>query len=293
MSTAKHPLLLGAHISAAGGFYKAIERGASIGCTTLQIFTKSNRQWHAQPLDEDEILRFKKAQQKFSMPFVVAHASYLINIGSPNPDAAHKATAALIVELQRCEALNIPYLVLHPGSHVNTDETACLDRIAVNLSYAFEKVPGNTTILLETMAGQGSSTCSTFEQIAHIIKRVIPQSRVGVCMDTCHIFAAGYDFRTEDLYKKMWHNFDHIIGKKYLKVIHMNDSKKECGSRVDRHEDIGKGKIGLEAFSFFMNDESLSAVAKIVETPVKIIGEALKEHRYNMDTLENLVKRRE
>lgn len=286
----KNTPLLGAHISVAGGFYKAIERGASIGCTTIQIFTKSNRQWHAKTISDDEVKQFKHAQKHYSISPIIAHASYLINIGSPNPQAAHKAVEALIVELERCQALDIPYLVLHPGSHLNTDETACLDRIAEHLSYVFTHVPGKSMILLETMAGQGSGTCSTFEQIAYIMKKVKPKSRIGVCIDTCHIFAAGYDFRDATSYKKMWHTFDTIIGRKYLKVIHMNDSKRECGSRVDRHEYIGKGKIGLEGFSLLMNDTTLSDVAKIVETPVKHAAHALVEFKHNMDVLTDLIR---
>lgn len=229
----KKPLLLGAHISIAGGLEKAIERGESIGCTTIQIFTKSNRQWRARPISSDEAEQFKTAVKKSFIKPVVAHASYLINIGAPEKEIEKKSVEALLIEVQRCEQLDIPYLILHPGSYKQQNEQACLDRIARNLDRIFAKTTGKTKILLETMAGQGSSVGYTFEQIAYIRNATKHKRRIGVCFDTCHAFVAGYDFTTEKKYHKVWDEFDRIIGLKHLNVIHINESKKELGARVE------------------------------------------------------------
>lgn len=285
-----HENLLGAHISIAGGFDKVIERGASIGCNTIQVFTKSNRQWYTKEITTDEIKAFNNAQNNYGIHHVVAHASYLINIGSPKENIAKQSVHALIDELKRCILLGIPYLVIHPGSHTGSDEQSCLDRIAQNISYIFSEVPGDTMILLETMAGQGSTVCYTFEHLAHIINKTTPQARIGVCMDTCHVFAAGYDCTTLESYNSMWYSFDTIVGRNYLKALHLNDSKKTCGSRIDRHEKIGKGAIGLEGFRFFMNDQRLTAIPKIVETPITSPKSALMEFKENMEILRNLIK---
>ena len=271
----KKKLLLGAHISAAGGLYKSLERGASIGCTTMQIFTKSNRQWAAKELTVNEITKFKKAVKQHSIAPIVAHCSYLINIGSPNEQTAAKSILALKIELQRCQDLEIPYLVLHPGSHLKAGEDECLARIAKNLDCILNETPGNTMILLETMAGQGSAVCHIFEHIATIRKLSQNNKRIGVCFDTCHAFVAGYDLRTKNSYEKTWLTFDKIIGLQNLKVIHVNDSKKELGSRVDRHENIGDGKIGLEGFKLLFNDKRFFDIPKILETPKDDLNEDL------------------
>lgn len=263
----KSCLLLGAHMSISGGFEKAIERGTSIGCTTIQVFTKSNRQWHAKPITDQEAELFHAAVKESAIKPIVAHATYLINIGAPDKTIEKKSINAVMDELNRCEMLGIPYLVLHPGSHVGTDEKGCLERIAQNLDTILEADTGKTKILLETMAGQGSSVCYTFEQIAAIRKLSHHKQRVGVCFDTCHAFTAGYDFTTPHGYKAMWDEFDATIGLNHLEVMHINDSKKELGSRVDRHDDIGKGKIGLEAFRMLFNDPRFFDVPKLLETP--------------------------
>jgi len=223
-------------MSIAGEISRAIERGESIGCTAIQIFTKSNRQWYAKPIEEKDAQAFKQAWKNSSIKSIVAHASYLLNIGSPSPDAAKKSLEALKIEFQRCAQLAIPYLVIHPGSYTSSDETSCIERIGHNLDVLFEHVP-HGTILLETMAGQGSQVGYTFEQLAQIIKFSKHKKRIGICFDTCHAFAAGYDFRTENSYNLMWEHFDKTIGINKLKAIHLNDSHKDLGSRVDRHAD--------------------------------------------------------
>lgn len=278
------PLLIGAHLSVSKGLADVFNQADVIGCTTLQLFTKSNRQWHAKPLGEAEVAEFKAAHAAHhSMP-LVAHTSYLINIGSPDPVLEQKSRDALANELERCEQLGIHYLVLHPGAHRDTDLNACLERIAKNLVSVLEAVPGIAMILLETTAGQGSVVGSRFEELGTILKLAGHNPRLGVCLDTCHVFAAGYDFSTLAGYKEMWENFDKHIGKRNLKVIHMNDSTTPCGSHVDRHADIGNGKIGLEGFRFIMQDSSLANIPKILETP----KESLEDDARNLETLRNL-----
>src|SRR5579885_1170711 len=230
----KHSLLLGAHMSIAGGIDQSIMRGESIGCTAIQIFTKSNRQWRAKKITEQEVMAFKKAWKESSIHSVFAHATYLINIGSSDSVTENKSVNALIEEMERCELLGLPYLVLHPGSRGTMDEDKCLEQIASNLDHVLTKVPGHTMILLETMAGQGSSVCSTFEQLGKVRKATEHKHRIGICLDTCHVFAAGYDFRSPKTYDNLWNDFDRHIGLSHLKAMHINDSKSELGSRVDR-----------------------------------------------------------
>lgn len=273
----KQTLLLGAHISIAGGYDKAIERAASIGCTTLQIFTKSNRQWAAKPITLAEAELFKKAVKESQIHHIVVHASYLINLASAHKEVQLKSTAALVQELERCHQLGIPYLVLHPGSNGEAEKSEALAFIAENITTALENIDSanKTMILLETMAGQGSTLCSTFEEIATIRSLVNKKNSIGICVDTCHIFAAGYDLRTEKAYTQTWDLFDSLIGLEHIKVIHCNDSKKECGSRVDRHEMIGKGKLHDKSFELLFNDPRFFNVPKILETPKTDISEDL------------------
>lgn len=282
----KKSVLLGAHMSIAGGFARAIERGESIGCTCIQIFTKSNQQWHAKALDEQEVAAFKQKQHASAIKTVIVHASYLINIGSDKEEIYKKSVAALAIELQRCHALNIPYLVLHPGSRGESTLEECLQQISAALDSVLEENPGKTMILLENTAGQGSSVGNTFEQLATIRKHATHKTRIGFCFDTCHAFAAGYDFTDTKKYHALWRKFDEVIGLTHLKAMHLNDSKKECDSHVDRHEFIGKGKLGLETFSLIMNDPHLEDVPKILETPAN----ELADYRLDMDILEKLLK---
>lgn len=287
-TTKKNRLLLGAHMSIAGRLENAIQQGESIGCTTIQLFTKSNRQWHSKPISQEEAYAFRAAVKKSNIDPIVAHASYLINIGSPTKEIEQKSINAVIDELQRCDQLGIPYLVLHPGSHTDTDEQECLKRIARNLDVILEKAQSKTKILLETMAGQGSTVCYAFEQIGAIRHLSHHKARIGVCFDTCHAFAAGYDFTTPAGYNAIWDEFDKSIGLNHLYVIHVNDSLKDLDSRVDRHADIGKGKIGADAFRLLFNDPRFFDIPKILETP----KEDLADDQRNMQTIMNLLNKR-
>lgn len=290
MSTKKRRLLLGAHMSIAGGLQNAIISGSSIGCTTIQLFTKSNRQWNAQPLTSEQIESFKATYKEYDVDPIVAHATYLINIASPDSKISHASRAALAFELERCQSINIPYLVLHPGSYTSGNREEGLERIVRHLDEIFEKAPGSTMILLETMAGQGSVLCSTFEDIAYIISHSKHKKRLGVCADTCHLFVAGYDLRTPTTYNQTWDHFDKTIGLDNLKVIHINDSKKGLHSRVDRHEHIGKGELGLEPFRLLFNDERFFDIPKILETP-KATEEPFTEDKMNMATIYSLLSK--
>ncbi|MBN2092002.1 deoxyribonuclease IV [candidate division KSB1 bacterium] len=261
-------MLLGAHVSIAGGLYNAPARGVELGCTAIQIFTKNQVQWQAPPLAEDDIQKYKTAYQASGIKAVCAHDSYLINIGSSEPALLHRSRKAFIDEIQRAHRLEIPYLVFHPGAYKGGDEKDCLQIIAESINFCFDQI-GKTSVqvLLETTAGQGTSVGYRFEQLREIIDRVQCPENIGVCLDTCHIFAAGYDLRDESAYQKTMLEFDEIIGLDHLKVIHLNDAKKKPGSRVDRHENIGLGTIGEVAFQLIMNDDRLANIPKILETP--------------------------
>ena len=285
MATKKKQLLLGGHISIAGGFDKAIERGDSIGCTAIQIFTRSNRQWKANAITKEQIAAFKKAQKNSTIQVVVDHLPYLVNIGSPDPKTRHASIAVVKQELKRCYDLGIPYMVMHPGSHLGEGEEKCLERIVKGLNSALEAESGSTMILLENMAGQGTNIGYSFEHLGDILKSVIQKKRVGICFDTCHAFASGYDFRTKKGYDAMWKEFDKQIGLKKLKVIHCNDSKRELGSHVDRHEDIGKGKIGEQTFQLLFNDERFFDIPKLLETPKA----TLETYAKNMKIIKGLL----
>jgi len=267
MTKNKSRLLLGGHMSIAGGFYYAIESGESIKCTAIQIFTRSNRQWKAKKITQESATLFRQAREESGVHFVVSHLPYLVNIGSPHEQTYKKSVSLLKEELQRCGKLGINCMVLHPGSHLKDGEQKCLDRIIRGLNAVFANDTGTTMILLENMAGQGTNIAYKFEHIGYILKNVKHKNRIGVCFDTCHAFAAGYDFAKKDGYHDMWKEFGKHMSLKKIKVFHINDSKKECGSRVDRHEDIGQGKIGLEAFRLLFNDERFFDVPKILETP--------------------------
>lgn len=287
MTHKKHSLLLGAHMSIAGGFDQAIINGQSIHCTAIQIFTKSNRQWAAKPIDPSHAEQFLRAQQNSPIKTVVAHASYLINLGSSNPETIDKSRHALAIELQRCDTLGIPYLVLHPGSGLGGDPKQALKQIARLIDEVIEETKTNCMILLENMAGQGSAVCSRFDQLAELRSLSTHKRLLGFCFDTCHAFAAGYDLRNEKTYHELWHEFDTTIGLEHLKVIHLNDSKKELGACKDRHEDIGQGLIGLEGFKLLMNDKQLFDIPKILETP----RDTLEDYARNMSVLNSLLSK--
>lgn len=280
-------ILLGAHTSIAGGVDKAVERAAKIGCTTFQLFTKNSNQWKASPLNEQVVQNYKRLLKLTKLKPVIAHDSYLINLCAKDKTILKKSREAFIDELQRCEILGIDYLNFHPGSHMGMGEEDGIKLIAESINLAHEKTRGfKVKSMIETTAGQGTSIGYRFEQIKKIIDLVEDKSRLAVCVDTCHIFAAGYDIRTEKNYLKTFEAFDEIIGLKYLKAFHMNDSKKGLGERVDRHEHIGKGKIGLSGFRFIMNDERFVNIPKILETPK---GEDMKEDIINMRKLKRLI----
>lgn len=280
-------ILLGAHTSIAGGVDKAVERAAKIGCTTFQLFTKNSNQWKASPLNEQVVQNYKRLLKLTKLKPVIAHDSYLINLCAKDKTILKKSREAFIDELQRCEILGIDYLNFHPGSHMGMGEEDGIKLIAESINLAHEKTRGfKVKSMIETTAGQGTSIGYRFEQIKKIIDLVEDKSRLAVCVDTCHIFAAGYDIRTEKNYLKTFEAFDEIIGLKYLKAFHMNDSKKGLGERVDRHEHIGKGKIGLNGFRFIMNDERFVNIPKILETPK---GEDMKEDIINMRKLKRLI----
>lgn len=281
--------LLGAHTSTAGGVSKSVERAEKLGFTAMQIFTKNNNRWFANPLDEEEIKRFKDKLKKSDIKFVVSHDSYLINLCASNNEILEKSRNALADELERCELLEIPYLNFHPGSHTGRGEEDGLKVIAESLNIVHEKTKDfKVGSMLELTAGQGTALGYRFEHIAKIIELVEDKVRLSVCIDTAHIFAAGYDIRSPKEYEKTIKEFDNIIGMSRLRCLHMNDSKRELGSRVDRHEHIGKGFIGKEGFRNIMNDKKLVKIPKILETPK---GKEQLEDLENLKVLRSLIKK--
>lgn len=282
-------MLFGAHESIAGGVHNAILRGQKATCDTIQMFNKSNNQWRAAKLKPEDVDEYFRLIEETGVTVATSHTSYLINIASPNEELAEKSYKSLKEEMERCNLLKIPNLVMHPGSHVGSGEETGLKQIAVYINRLFDELNDNTvTLLLETTAGQGTNLGYTFEQLAFIIDLVDDKGHIGVCMDTCHIFAAGYPIVDPKEYKKTMKQFDDIIGLDRLKIIHMNDSKKEFGSKRDRHEHIGKGFIGLDGFRNFVNDRRLRKVPMILETPK---GDDLKEDIENLKILRGLVKK--
>ena len=253
---------IGAHVSAAGGVENAPVNAHEIGAKAFALFTKNQRQWKAAPLTEKSIELFKERCQEFGfdMNYVLPHNSYLTNLGHPEEEALTKSRNAFLDEMQRCEQLNINRLNFHPGSHLNKIEIdACLDRIAESINIALDQTEGVTAVI-ENTAGQGTNLGHTFEQLAHIIDKVEDKSRVGVCIDTAHTLAAGYEIRTEESYKETFQSFDDIVGFKYLKGIHLNDSKKEVGTKVDRHDSIGVGVMGMTLFELMMKDSRFDKI---------------------------------
>ena len=280
-------ILLGAHMSIGGGVHRAIERSCSISCNAMQIFVKNNMQWFAKPLDRADIKAFIEHTQRCELESVFAHANYLINLCATNPQFHANSLRALAEELTRADQLELPFLVMHPGAHLGAGEQAGLDKIVGSLDAVHTVLPKvKTKIALETTAGQGSCLGDKFEQLAYIIDNVREPERLCVCLDTAHVHAAGYDLRTESSTRKMFAEFDRTIGISRLAALHLNDSKTERGSRVDRHEHIGKGKIGLNAFRFIMRDLRFRKIPKVLETPK---GKELLEDIENMNTLRELV----
>ncbi len=284
-------MLLGSHMSIAGGVFNAVRLGASAGCDVVQIFTKQPNQWRAKPLNDEEITLFFAAQKETGVKAVCAHNSYLVNFASPDDDLWEKSYGSMKEEYERCAILKIPNIVMHPGSHVGSGEEVGLKRIARALNRLLSDLPEiKTVVCLEITAGQGTNLGYKFEQLAAIIDMVEDKNRIGVCLDSCHLFGAGYAMQSEKEYKATMKEFNERIGYKYLKVYHLNDSLKPFGKRKDRHEHIGKGQMGLEPFRFIMNDSRLRRVPKILETPK---GEDLKEDIENLQTLRSLIEVKE
>ena len=274
-------------MSIAGGVDLAIDRGAAVGCDAVQMFTKSSSQWRAKPLSADDVARFTAARLTRKMSRVVAHDCYLINMASPDDALYAKSMASFGEELDRCETLGIPYLVAHPGSHVGSGEEAGIARIASALNRLLAQRPGrDVMVLLETTAGQGHSVGHKFEHLRAILDALETPDRVGVCIDTCHIFAAGYDLRTEKGYHDVMRRFDRIVGLEKVRAFHLNDCKKDLGCRVDRHEHIGRGYLGTDPFRWLMNDPRFEEVPMLLETPK---GEDCAEDRVNLALLRSLV----
>lgn len=280
--------LLGAHFSIAGGLERALYEAKDYGCTALQIFTKNASTWKERTISSREIERFQAAISETGITHIAAHTSYLINIASPERKKRAMSCKALEQELVRSSALGIPVIVLHPGSHMDSGEARGIDRIAAGINDIFSDLNDvNTRLLLETTAGQGSSLGHTFEQLAAMIERIDNKDKIGFCLDTSHIFAAGYDIRNRNTFQRTFTAFDQIIGLEHLYLLHLNDSKKVLGSRVDRHEHIGLGFIGPNAFEYIMNDDRLADIPKIIETPKNKDGR--NWDKKNLERLRSLI----
>lgn len=287
------PQAFGAHMSIAGGLHRAIERGQAAGCNCLQIFVRNQRQWSAKPLDEDVVRVWKASVQKAGMSHIVAHGSYLVNLASVDTVIWDKSIAALTDELERCEALGVPLLVFHPGAHRQAALKEGIARIAEGIDQIHKRTQGlKASLLLETTAGQGSSIGHRFEHLADILAAVRAPARLGVCVDTCHIFAAGYALSPPRAYAATIQEFDHVVGVDWIKCIHVNDSKRDLGSRVDRHEHIGEGHIGLAGFRNLVNDARFFGVPKILETPKGTHTDGQDLDRVNLARLRQLVRRK-
>jgi deoxyribonuclease-4 len=285
-------------MSIAGGLPRAVDRAERVEATALQVFVKSSRQWSAKPLDRAEIAAFRdRTDERGLTPYTLAHGTYLINLASPDDDLWRKSRDAFGLEIDRCGQLGIPYLVVHPGSHVGAGERAGMKRVARALRHSLRgrrrrsRASGNgqVTVLLETTAGQGTSLGCRFEQLAWMIEHSGVEDRLGVCFDTCHVLAAGYDIRTPRRFRQAIAEFDRTVGLERLRAFHLNDSKLGPGSRRDRHEHIGKGEVGLDAFRLIVNDRRFRGLPMVLETPK---GDDLAEDRENLSVLRSLVGRR-
>ncbi len=259
---------VGAHVSASGGVFNAPINATLIGAKAFALFTKNQRQWAAKPFETKVLDKWFEELDKCGIEakHILPHDSYLINLGHPEEEKREKSLNSFIHELQRCETLKLDRLNFHPGSHLRKiSEEECLDRIALSMNQAIDAT-SEVKLVIENTAGQGSNLGYKFEHLAYIIDKIEDKGRVGVCIDTCHMFTAGYDIRTREAYDKTWKEFDKIIGREYLMGMHLNDSKPELGSRVDRHDSLGVGKIGWDTFKFIMNDERMDDIPMVLET---------------------------
>ncbi len=270
---ARARVLLGAHLSIQGGYYRAVERAAALNCDTVQLFTRSNVQWRAKPLTDDDCSRFRQALAETGVRTPCAHANYLINLGSPERAKRERSIRALIDELQRCHRLGIPYLVVHPGSHQGEGERRGLARIARALDRVLRATAGtDVMLLLETTAGQGTNLGYRFEHLGELLDRCGSADRLGVCIDTCHLFAAGYPLAPRTAYDETMAQLDRAVGLERVRVVHLNDSSKPLGSRVDRHAHIGEGHLGLEPFRLLLRDRTFRGLPMYLETPKGVRG---------------------
>lgn len=260
--------LIGAHTSIAGGLHNALYKGAEIGASTVQIFTSNQKQWKGRCYTDEDIALWQKAKEETGIQTVMSHASYLINLASPREEVHEKSLVAFSEELKRCHALDIKYLNFHPGSRLQTSSEEGLNKIISSLlKLKKEILSGNTHLLFEATAGQGSTLGATFEELGYLVKALHNEIPIGVCIDTCHIFAAGYDIRTPKGWKQTLKEFDTHVGLQHLYALHINDSKMELGSKKDRHASLGKGEIGLSSFRFISKDAKLCSLPKYLETP--------------------------
>ena len=265
--------LLGAHFSIAKGLENALKEAVSYNCSTLQMFTKNATTWKEKVLSEEMIARFLETKAETGIEMIASHTSYLINPAAVEKKKLTMSRNALKHEFIRCTQLSIPYVVLHPGAHMGKGEAAGIARIAGSINSVFDGLPDKPPrLLLETTAGQGTGLGHTFEQLAKIMDKIARKDRIGICLDTCHIFAAGYDIRTNSAYERTIKQFDAVIGLDHLYMIHLNDSKRDLGARVDRHTHIGKGTIGEDGFGFIMKDKRLNHIPKIIETEKEADG---------------------
>ena len=279
-------MLLGAHISISDGIDKAPERARKLTCDCMQIFSKNQMQWKARLLDLDEAEDFKTKSREFKIAETVIHDSYLINLGSPDKALLQQSREAFLEEMVRAKHLGVRYLIFHPGAHMGAGEQAGLKKVAESMNWARKEFgSGDVELILETTAGQGTYLGHSFEQLARIIGYLEDQKNVGVCFDTCHAYAAGYDIKTKKGYEATFELFDETLGMQYLKAVHLNDSKGKQGSRLDRHEQIGKGFIGMEGFKNFMNDERLEKIPMVLETPA---GD--KKYKQELKALRSLIR---
>ena len=275
---------IGAHVSITGGIENAPYNAREIGAKAFALFTKNQRRWTAKDLEEKNILEFKRRIEEIGIEpkYILPHDSYLINLGNADEEKRNQSFEAFVDEMKRCNELGLLYLNMHPGSHLKEiSEEQSMDLIIDCINKAHELVP-NVTVVLEITAGQGSNLGYTFEQLAYIINGTINKNRIGVCLDTCHMFAAGYDIRTKDSYTKTMNNFEKIVGFKYLKGVHLNDSMVPLASKKDRHESIGKGELGLEFFELLMNDERFDDIPIVLETIDETIWKNEIEYLYSL-----------
>src|SRR5688500_9628278 len=283
--------MFGAHLSIAGGMHNALLTAERIGFDTVQVFTKNQQQWRCKPLGQDCIEQWRGHCKRLKFKRTVSHDSYLINLASPDEGMWRKSVALFIDEVSRCAALGIPYLVTHPGAHMGAGDAAGIDRIVAALNVVLDNTPAakGVTVCLEATAGQGSSIGHRLEHLAEILDRVNSPRRFGVCLDTAHLFAAGYDFRARK-YAKFRKDLDNTVGLSRVKVLHLNDSKKDLGTRVDRHEHIGRGFIGLDGFRPWVRDDAFRGIPKIIETEKATCPDTARDwDAINLEVLRSLL----